>query len=108
MSKAKVSQNGSNKPSSNRNNNLLKVNNKRNKVSSVVSPRGEPWNHKQFLKRVETFNSLKWHIRRKDVSPLLCARYGWQCVQINTLKCCGCNVDIKYQTNPSWSNDMSK
>lgn len=108
MSKAKVSQNqkdGTNKVSSNRNN-VLKVSNKRSKC--IIRQIDEPWNHRQFLKRVETFNSLKWHIRRKDVSPLFCARYGWKCVERNSLKCCGCGVNIKYQTNPSWSNEISK
>ena len=75
--------------------------------SSILAPRGEPWNHKQFLKRVSTFNALKWHIRRKDVSPLFCARYGWKCVQINTLQCCGCGTEIKYKTDRSWSIDIS-
>mmetsp|Transcript_34820 Transcript_34820/g.30655 ORF Transcript_34820/g.30655 Transcript_34820/m.30655 type:complete len:473 (-) Transcript_34820:456-1874(-) len=114
MSKAKISQNqknGSNKVPSNRN--VLTVNSKRSKSksssssSSSLAPRGEPWNHEAFLKRVETFNSLKWHIRRKDVSPLFIARYGWKCVGKNNLQCCGCGVNIQYKTNPSWSNDIN-
>ena len=105
--------NGSGKVASNRN--VLKLNNIRSKTSSSSSsssslaPLGEPWNHEEFLKRVETFSPLRWHIRRRDVSPLLCARYGWKCVhgQINTLKCIGCGTIIKYKTNLSWSNDIS-
>eukprot|EP01083_Nonionella_stella_P059212 154950_1 len=76
------------------------------KVSSV-SIRIEPWNHNHFLQRVQTFNSLKWHIKRKDITPLLCARYGWECIHKNTLQCNGCKTKINYKTNPLWSKDIN-
>eukprot|EP00484_Ammonia_sp_Unknown_P003203 CAMPEP_0197073020 /NCGR_PEP_ID=MMETSP1384-20130603/210390_1 /TAXON_ID=29189 /ORGANISM="Ammonia sp." /LENGTH=893 /DNA_ID=CAMNT_0042511845 /DNA_START=34 /DNA_END=2711 /DNA_ORIENTATION=+ len=131
MSKAKVTQNQKgqkqnqsksvNVSSSNRN--VLRNANKRSQssasssssssssisstASNLAPQRGEPWNHQQFLQRVATYNSLKWHIKRKDISPLLCARFGWKCVQINTLQCSTCLTKIQYKTNAIWTTEIN-
>jgi len=37
----------------------------------------------------------------------LCARFGWQCVEKNTLQCSGCGTRINYKTNPLWNTDTN-
>ena len=74
--------------------------------SSSLSPQHEPWNHAQFLERVKTFETF-WLVRRKDVTPLFCARYGWKCVEPNTLQCSGCGTKIECKIKPSFRDKIS-
>ena len=79
-------------------------------TTSTLTSRAEPWNRKQFLQRLSTFANTRWHIRRTDVTPLICARFGWQCVGRNSLECTGCGTKVTYPTNKSctiWTREMS-
>eukprot|EP01083_Nonionella_stella_P209902 760416_1 len=89
MSQATVSQ-----TNTNRNNNVSSSN-------TSINVNHLPLNHQEFLKRVETFNSLKSHINQHNINPLVCARFGWQCISPNTLQCTGCNtkITINYTNN---------
>nr|XP_056702608.1 zinc finger C3HC-type protein 1 [Euleptes europaea] len=45
-----------------------------------------------FFSRVETFTSLKWAGKPHELSPLICARYGWTNVESDMLKCASCQA----------------
>ncbi|XP_015264232.1 PREDICTED: nuclear-interacting partner of ALK isoform X2 [Gekko japonicus] len=45
-----------------------------------------------FFGRVETFTSLKWPGKPHELSPLICARYGWTNVECDMLKCASCQA----------------
>ncbi|KAJ7329321.1 hypothetical protein JRQ81_015495 [Phrynocephalus forsythii] len=45
-----------------------------------------------FFSRVETFTSLKWAGKPHELSPLICARYGWTNVECDMLKCPSCQA----------------
>ncbi|XP_044135923.1 nuclear-interacting partner of ALK [Bufo gargarizans] len=44
-----------------------------------------------FLSRVETFSSLKWAGKPPELSPLICAQYGWSNIECDMLKCSSCS-----------------
>ncbi|XP_026545006.1 nuclear-interacting partner of ALK isoform X2 [Notechis scutatus] len=45
-----------------------------------------------FFNRVETFTSLKWAGKPHELSPLICAKYGWTNVECDMLKCSSCQA----------------
>ncbi|XP_042326244.1 nuclear-interacting partner of ALK isoform X2 [Sceloporus undulatus] len=45
-----------------------------------------------FFGRVETFTSLKWAGKPHELSPLICAKYGWTNVECDMLKCASCQA----------------
>ncbi|XP_048357188.1 zinc finger C3HC-type protein 1 isoform X2 [Sphaerodactylus townsendi] len=45
-----------------------------------------------FFSRVETFTSLKWAGKPHELSPLICARYGWTNIECDMLKCASCQA----------------
>ncbi|XP_075781471.1 zinc finger C3HC-type protein 1 [Pelodiscus sinensis] len=45
-----------------------------------------------FFSRVETFTSLKWAGKPHELSPLICAKYGWTIVESDMLKCSSCQA----------------
>ncbi|XP_058046622.1 zinc finger C3HC-type protein 1 [Ahaetulla prasina] len=45
-----------------------------------------------FFSRVETFTSLKWAGKPHELSPLICAKYGWTNVECDMLKCSSCQA----------------
>ncbi|XP_006861192.1 PREDICTED: nuclear-interacting partner of ALK [Chrysochloris asiatica] len=45
-----------------------------------------------FFSRVETFSSLKWAGKPPELSPLVCAKYGWVTVECDMLKCSSCQA----------------
>ncbi|XP_068132070.1 zinc finger C3HC-type protein 1 isoform X2 [Hyperolius riggenbachi] len=59
-----------------------------------------------FLSRVESYTSLKWAGKPLDMSPLVCARYGWSNIECDMLKCCSCNAYLCASLQPSL--DFSK
>ncbi|GFO15447.1 nuclear-interacting partner of alk-like [Plakobranchus ocellatus] len=48
--------------------------------------------HKSFLKRLETFSASTWFSKPAELSPLICARYGWENVDFDMLQCVGCKT----------------
>ncbi|XP_074840297.1 zinc finger C3HC-type protein 1 [Carettochelys insculpta] len=45
-----------------------------------------------FFSRVETFTSLKWAGKPHELSPLICAGYGWTNTESDMLKCSSCQA----------------
>uniref|UniRef100_A0A6J0SF32 Zinc finger C3HC-type protein 1 n=1 Tax=Pogona vitticeps TaxID=103695 RepID=A0A6J0SF32_9SAUR len=45
-----------------------------------------------YFNRVETFTSLKWAGKPHELSPLICAKYGWTNVECDMLKCASCQA----------------
>ncbi|XP_064905448.1 zinc finger C3HC-type protein 1 [Columba livia] len=45
-----------------------------------------------YFSRVETFTPLKWAGKPHDLSPLVCAKYGWVNVECDMLKCSSCQA----------------
>ncbi|XP_071590377.1 zinc finger C3HC-type protein 1 [Heliangelus exortis] len=45
-----------------------------------------------YFSRVETFTPLKWAGKPHELSPLVCARYGWTNVECDMLKCSSCQA----------------
>ncbi|XP_062490616.1 zinc finger C3HC-type protein 1 isoform X2 [Pezoporus occidentalis] len=45
-----------------------------------------------YFSRVETFTPLKWAGKPHELSPLVCARYGWVNVECDMLKCSSCQA----------------
>ncbi|XP_053114471.1 zinc finger C3HC-type protein 1 [Hemicordylus capensis] len=45
-----------------------------------------------YFSRVETFTSLKWAGKPHELSPLICAKYGWTNIECDMLKCASCQA----------------
>ncbi|KAM7127648.1 LOW QUALITY PROTEIN: zinc finger C3HC-type protein 1 [Ciconia maguari] len=45
-----------------------------------------------YFSRVETFTPLKWAGKPHELSPLVCAKYGWTNVECDMLKCSSCQA----------------
>lgn len=45
-----------------------------------------------FLDRVATFTVPNWLGKPLALSPPLLAHYGWQCIGLDTVKCCSCSA----------------
>ena len=45
------------------------------------------WNYSDFIKRLNTFTIGKWFGKPTCLGSLECARYGWENVQLNQLRC---------------------
>ncbi|KAM6436314.1 zinc finger C3HC-type protein 1 [Liasis olivaceus] len=54
--------------------------------------RFEATSKEAFFSRVETFTSLKWAGKPHELSPLICAKYGWTNVECDMLKCASCQA----------------
>lgn len=48
--------------------------------------------HENFLKRVDTFSASTWFGKPAELSPLICARYGWENVDVDMLQCASCKT----------------
>ncbi|XP_070193249.1 zinc finger C3HC-type protein 1-like isoform X2 [Littorina saxatilis] len=47
-----------------------------------------------FLKRVETFSPITWFAKPKELSPLVCSRYGWENTEYDMLHCTACGANL--------------
>ncbi|CAH2275455.1 nuclear-interacting partner of ALK [Pelobates cultripes] len=54
-----------------------------------------------FFSRVESFTSVKWAGKPPELSPLLCAKYGWLNVECDMLKCSSCSAYLCAGLQPS-------
>lgn len=54
--------------------------------------RYEATSKEAFFSRVETFSSLKWAGKPPELSPLICAQYGWSNIECDMLKCSSCSA----------------
>nr|XP_045016296.1 nuclear-interacting partner of ALK [Jaculus jaculus] len=61
-----------------------------------------------FFNRVETFSSLKWAGKPPELSPLVCAQYGWVTVECDMLKCSSCQALLCASLQPAFDFDKYK
>ncbi|XP_062056218.1 zinc finger C3HC-type protein 1 isoform X1 [Lepus europaeus] len=61
-----------------------------------------------FFSRVETFSSLKWAGKPPELSPLVCARYGWVTVECDLLRCSSCQAFLCASLQPAFDFDRYK
>ncbi|MEE6526051.1 hypothetical protein FKM82_026452, partial [Ascaphus truei] len=75
-------------------------------VSGAGAGSGEASGRDAFLSRVESFSSLKWAGKPAELSPLICAKYGWSNTECDMLKCSSCNAFLCASLQPAL--DFSK
>ncbi|ESO88777.1 hypothetical protein LOTGIDRAFT_234377 [Lottia gigantea] len=46
----------------------------------------------EYFKRVQTFSPLSWFGKPRELSPLICARYGWENTKTDMLQCVSCRA----------------
>lgn len=51
---------------------------------------------------METFSSLKWAGKPPELSPLICAKYGWVTVECDMLKCSSCQAFLCASLQPTF------
>ncbi|XP_069101680.1 zinc finger C3HC-type protein 1-like [Argopecten irradians] len=56
-----------------------------------------PWSREAYFQRVSTFTTFNWFAKPVDLSPLVCARYGWQVIETDMLECVGCKAKLSGQ-----------
>nr|KAF6419741.1 zinc finger C3HC-type containing 1 [Rousettus aegyptiacus] len=61
-----------------------------------------------FFSRVETFSSLKWAGKPPELSPLVCAKYGWVTVECDMLKCSSCQAFLCASLQSAFDFDRYK
>ncbi|RUS79489.1 hypothetical protein EGW08_012757 [Elysia chlorotica] len=65
------------------------------RAETVLSPKSNTAvlrSHNSFLKRLDTFSALTWFGKPAELSPLICARYGWENIEADMLQCTGCKT----------------
>lgn len=63
-----------------------------------------PQSRDSFLERVKTFTSTNWAAKPFELSPLLCARYGWCNDHPDQLRCVTCNAKIYAGIPDDWDS----
>uniref|UniRef100_A0A286XGD3 Zinc finger C3HC-type containing 1 n=1 Tax=Cavia porcellus TaxID=10141 RepID=A0A286XGD3_CAVPO len=71
-------------------------------------PALESTSKEAFFSRVETFSSLKWAGKPPELSPLVCAKYGWVTVECDMLKCSSCQAFLCASLQPAFDFDRYK
>ncbi|XP_060067539.1 zinc finger C3HC-type protein 1-like [Ylistrum balloti] len=56
-----------------------------------------PRSREAYFQRVNTFTTFNWFAKPVDLSPLVCARYGWQVIDSDMLGCVGCKAKLSGQ-----------
>nr|XP_033815479.1 nuclear-interacting partner of ALK [Geotrypetes seraphini] len=67
------------------------------------TPPCESVSREAFFSRVETFTSLKWAGKPPELSPLVCAQYGWINVEFDLLKCSSCQTFLCATMQPAFN-----
>ncbi|XP_064606063.1 zinc finger C3HC-type protein 1-like [Liolophura sinensis] len=73
------------------------------KTSDSESLLSDHWDKDAFDRRVETFTTVNWLAKPADVSPLECARYGWENTGADMMKCVSCKAILCGQL-PKWKS----
>ncbi|XP_062448876.1 zinc finger C3HC-type protein 1 isoform X2 [Rhea pennata] len=63
-----------------------------NGSSQIDAASLESMSKEAYFSRVETFTPLKWAGKPHELSPLVCAKYGWTNVECDMLKCSSCQA----------------
>ncbi len=64
-----------------------------------------PWSRDDFFARVKTFKPSYWFAPPSQLSPMVCARFGWICVSTDALACRSCECRIAYRAPVSDSDE---
>ncbi|XP_030072839.1 zinc finger C3HC-type protein 1 [Microcaecilia unicolor] len=67
------------------------------------APPCESVSREAFFSRVETFTSLKWPGKPPELSPLICAQYGWINIECDLLKCSSCQAFLFATLQPAFN-----
>ncbi|XP_075242300.1 zinc finger C3HC-type protein 1-like [Convolutriloba macropyga] len=73
------------------------VSDAKNSMQSKLSPirsGGEADQLHAFNQRLISFCTSKWFAKPLSMSPIVCAQYGWNCADVNTLLCSSCEEKI--------------
>ncbi|KAK3743919.1 hypothetical protein RRG08_054805 [Elysia crispata] len=71
------------------------VQNNTSAAQNILSPKSHTAilrSHKSFLERLDTFSAMTWFGKPAELSPLICARYGWENIETDMLQCAGCKT----------------
>jgi hypothetical protein len=71
--------------------------------TSTASDLGKcrPWSRGDYFARVKTFKPSYWFAPPSQLSPMVCARFGWVCVGTDALACRSCDRRITYRAPAS-------
>ncbi|XP_041459241.1 NIPA-like protein [Lytechinus variegatus] len=75
-------------------------------VSSEQTSTVQPLNQELFFNRVETFSISSWFAKPDEVCPLRCAQYGWENIDVDSLKCVSCKEVLYGGLPPKWETDL--
>jgi len=70
-------------------------------------PLNTPSSYEGFLCRVSSFTPLRWLSHSPSVSPLECARWGWECVETDLLRCVSCKAFLYARNDDILTNSAS-
>ncbi|KAJ8047005.1 NIPA-like protein [Holothuria leucospilota] len=89
------------KPSDGDNSDTDKCDSQSSKPSVTVTP----LNKENFLQRVDTYSTSTWFAKPLELSPLQCARYGWQNIDVDTLCCVSCKEVLYVSLPQPWQKE---
>ena len=73
--------------------------------AAATDPRqSRPWSRDDYFARVKTFKPSYWFAPPRQLSPMVCARFGWVCDTTDTLACRCCESRITYRAPVSDSD----
>ena len=81
-------------PSSNQNS---RIESAPTSLGSKHGKRESPWSCNSYLQRVQTYSTCLWFGKPERLSPLQCARWGWTCVGLDTLRCTTCRGRVYFR-----------
>jgi len=72
------------------------ISRRRLKEPELVPYKGSylPYNKEALLERIQTFKFSNWTIQSLKLTPLIIARHGWTCHNMNELRCSCCSARL--------------
>ncbi|KAL0491275.1 nuclear-interacting partner of ALK [Acrasis kona] len=58
----------------------------------------DPISLEQFRYRVKTYSMLNWYSKPYSINPMVCSRYGFECVRKDVIECPECKASLKFNT----------
>lgn len=74
-------------------------------ATSTDPTQSRPWSRDDYFARVKTFKPSYWFAPPRQVSPMVCARFGWVCSSTDALVCQSCESRITYRAPVSDSDE---